>query len=155
AVRHTHGAFYYERSPLTQEGSPPLTFASTRPPPPRAASVAPGPPVLDPTCAWADDILAAGGRIAALSPRAPAPVEPDAAGPPAGGAAPPGPAALSLALDLVRQDRLAEALRALPPEDDADPEAQILRGVLLAGSGDVAGAERVCGAILALDPLHA
>src|SRR5262249_34084902 len=109
-------------------------------------------------------------RIVALTPPPSAPAKlgdtPRPSGAPEAAAAPSSrrpkvlapvgaPADLSRAFELLREDRIAEAPGALPPGGDGDPEAQLLRAVLLSSSGDVAGAERACHAVLALDPLHA
>src|SRR5207244_6581278 len=65
---------------------------------------------------------------------------------------------LARALELLREERLADAMdvvRTLPPASRTDADAQLLRAVLLTNSGDLAEAERVCRHLLELDELNA
>ena len=58
----------------------------------------------------------------------------------------------------MRRERFADALEllsALPPESHAEPDALLLRAVLLANSGKLEEAETSCGRLLALDELNA
>ncbi len=62
------------------------------------------------------------------------------------------------AIELLRQERLSEAMalvRALPPESQTDPDAQLLLAVLLTNSGELVEAHRVCRHLLLLDELNA
>jgi chemotaxis protein methyltransferase CheR len=148
SARQSHGTFYHERD----GASGPAASA--------AAPVAPtSPPLaaLDLDHRWAGEIRDAAERIAALSPSpSPAGAPEIADGPPSPEASPPAAeSTLSRALELLREDRIAAALAALPPGGDSDAEVQLLHGVLLASSGDLPGAERAGQAAIALDPLHA
>ncbi|HEX2605434.1 MAG TPA: protein-glutamate O-methyltransferase CheR [Oxalicibacterium sp.] len=61
-------------------------------------------------------------------------------------------------LDLLRQERFAEALDAmgrLPSEAEADADTLLLKAVLFAHSGQLESAEKVCRSLLELDDLHA
>ena len=68
-----------------------------------------------------------------------------------------GVADVSAALDLLQKERFAEALGALPAARDGqiDADAQLLRAVLLANSGDLAQAESACLRLLKDDELNA
>ncbi|HEX9602750.1 MAG TPA: CheR family methyltransferase [Myxococcales bacterium] len=150
-LRHTHDTFYYQRR---SESEAP----ATRPP---RAEVPPGPPASatrpeDPS--WFEAIQRAADRIAVLTDR---PLRNGAA---EAAASSPPPARtrdrpdLTGASDLLRQERYGEALQALhrlPTESRADPDALLLRAVLLTSSGDLAEATRACRQLLALDELNA
>jgi chemotaxis protein methyltransferase CheR len=63
-----------------------------------------------------------------------------------------------VALELLQQERYQEALEVvhrLPPESAADPDAQLLRAVLLTNCGDLPGAEGACRQLLSSDDLNA
>jgi chemotaxis protein methyltransferase CheR len=62
---------------------------------------------------------------------------------------------LSRAIELLREDRASAGLHALPPAAESTPETRLLRGVLLATSGDSASAEDECRVMLAGDPMNA
>jgi chemotaxis protein methyltransferase CheR len=62
------------------------------------------------------------------------------------------------AIELLRSERFDEALHALGPLPRAsaqDPDVLLLRAVLLAHSGQLEAAERVCTELCALDELNA
>ncbi|HEV3040876.1 MAG TPA: CheR family methyltransferase [Candidatus Angelobacter sp.] len=64
----------------------------------------------------------------------------------------------TLALELLRSEKFAEAIElvhALPPGLKADPDVQLLLGVLLTNRGDLQEAEKVCLGLLKLDDLNA
>jgi chemotaxis protein methyltransferase CheR len=68
------------------------------------------------------------------------------------------PADLSIALNLLQEERFEQALevlQGLPAESQASPDVQVLRAVLLANRGDLAQAEEVCVALLNIDQLNA
>jgi chemotaxis protein methyltransferase CheR len=68
------------------------------------------------------------------------------------------PADVSTALDLLQKERFEEALdflHDLPAESPANADVQLLRAVLLANSGDLAGAEKACTLLLKTDELNA
>lgn len=65
---------------------------------------------------------------------------------------------LSLVLEAVRQERFADALEligSLPADSHEDPDALLLRAVLLTNHGRVNESEEVCRRLLALDELNA
>jgi chemotaxis protein methyltransferase CheR len=110
------------------------------------------------TSAWADSIRQATERVRILTRN------PERSSPPDKGPSPPqvavkgGPADLSFALELLREERFEQALAALqtlPPEAQASPDVQVLRGVLLANRGDLAQAEQACASALEMDALNA
>lgn len=143
-LRHSHETFYYQ----LREGAdaPRAAAAAARTPGGRA------PPPAAPAAGWPDAIRAASERVAALTARG-APGAPPAAAPVAAG-----PLQLARALDLARQERFAEALALLdarPLEAETDPDALLLRAVVLASSGDPGGAEAACARVLELDELSA
>jgi chemotaxis protein methyltransferase CheR len=149
SVRRARGAFYHERVTRARRATP-AAPPSPEPGPSAPVLLAPAPPDT-----WAEEISRAAERIAALLPPATAPSAPADPAPSSRRLGARVPIDLSRALDLLREDRIAEALEALPPDSNEDPEALLLVGVLLSSSGDVAGAERAGHAVLALDPLHA
>jgi chemotaxis protein methyltransferase CheR len=92
-------------------------------------------------------------RIAELA-RGPSPSTPSRA------SQPPAPAPLDLkpAVELLRRERFTEAMdlmHALPTSSEDDPDAQLLRAVLLTNSNKLREAEQVCARILAADELNA
>jgi chemotaxis protein methyltransferase CheR len=65
---------------------------------------------------------------------------------------------LAPALDLLRQERFAEALdhvRSGPPEAERDPDVLLLEATLLAHGGQLAAAEDACLRLLVIDKLNA
>jgi chemotaxis protein methyltransferase CheR len=157
-LRHTHSTFYYER----REG------VHVEPTAGRPASASEPFPVTDtlvPASAlsttWFDVIGRSFDRVAMLS-RAPA------GSPSASGTTPsstradvtlPSPAwNRSKAAELVRDERFMEALElvsGLPGDYATDPEARLLRAILLTNAGLREEAERVCAELLASDELQA
>lgn len=142
-LRHTHDTFYYQRKDVIEAaGAHSAGPASCQP----AAGAAP----LDLgwTATWIETVQRASDRIR------------DLAGPPARPAASPAPAraGLGATLELLERERFSEALdsmRGLPAESARDPDALLLRAVLLTHSGKLDAAETVCGELLALDDLDA
>jgi chemotaxis protein methyltransferase CheR len=141
-LRHTHETFYYEVKDSTEP-------TWRRPPQfvPRSASGGAS-AALDE--AWFETIAKASERVAALMPG------PIAASPPAG--PPLVHWDLAPALDLLRQERFAEALdhvRAGPPGAERDPDVLLLEATLLAHGGQLAAAEDACLRLLMIDELNA
>ena len=153
---HTHDTFYYQRREPGQAVSPlplPLPAAPT--------SVADLSGVVDSASSWVDAIQGASERIATLAgehaarraaPARPSPVaaKPRSVSPPRSD--------LALVLELMRNERFAEAirhLRALPEQARMDPDALLLLAVLLTNQGELADAEQTCRRLLALDEMHA
>jgi chemotaxis protein methyltransferase CheR len=60
-------------------------------------------------------------------------------------------------MDLMKQERFAEALRLLSgsPGAGGQPDALLLRAMLLVSTGDLAGAQELCREILQIDDLSA
>jgi chemotaxis protein methyltransferase CheR len=149
---HTHDTFYYQR----RSDHEPIASAPFTPPAPRAAGEA-VPLALAlglNDSSWVDVIQGASDRIAKLStePR------PPLASSVASGSAPRPAWDLRPAVEMLRQERFADAidlLQALPAGSRADPDAELLRAVLLTNSGKLPEAERVCEQILAMDELNA
>jgi len=153
---HTHDTFYYRR----REASDPVAATATWSGSPREPAAEVLPAVVESTASWVDVIQRASERIATLAEGR------------AGSqdrAARPSPAArastvlartwdLRLVLEAVRQERFADALElisSLPPDAHDDPDALLLRAVLLTNTGRLEEAEQVCGRLLALDELNA
>jgi chemotaxis protein methyltransferase CheR len=140
-LRHTHGTFYYERKDAIGRSAVPSL-----------AILPPLPPVTTPlpsfNDAWVETIRAASERVEALipTPAATRPVVQLSAA-----------SSLDLALDLLRQERFADALAHVRqlPTDARDPDALLLEAMLLAHSGSLAAAETTCQALLASDELNA
>ena len=130
-LRHTHGAFYYER----REGAESVE-RQWAPQPVAAASL--GPPLaVAPALgtAWVEEIARASARVAAL-----------VAAPPNLERAP--------ALDLLDPERLARR-----PAEAAgareDPDVLLLEATMQANSGQLASAEATCLRLLEIDELNA
>jgi chemotaxis protein methyltransferase CheR len=152
-LRHSHGCFYYQ---LRRKDEDEADAAARAAPSPTVNA----PPIIEAGGSWVDAIRCASERIAALE-AGPG----DRAAPPAAHAlerpAPSSPRAgwdLAAAVDLMQQERISEAMdlvAALPAEAGADPDAQLLRAVLLTSCGRLEQAERVCSKLLQLDDLNA
>jgi chemotaxis protein methyltransferase CheR len=152
-VRHTHDAFYYQRRDDSVATRPPAPDTVSRSRPSLVGAAAPS--SLDShDASWVTVIQRASERVARLAraPSSPASTETVSAV---------GSNAvwdLRPAVELLRRERFADAmalLQALPAESRSDPDAQILRAVLLTNSGKLSDAEMVCTQILAADDLHA
>lgn len=148
---HTHDTFYYQK----RDGARPLTGgpgdAAWQADP--AAETLPA--VVEAATSWVEAIQRASERIAAL---AGAPVRASLGA--VSAATPPAARAwdLGLVLEAMRQERFSDALAllsALPPEAHAEPDALLLRAVLLVNSGSGAEAEAACARLLGLDELNA
>lgn len=157
-LRHTHDSFYYERRRPGVPAEEPRGEA-------RAAAVG-GYAALPTRVAlglddppWFDAIARASERVTAIVDRAPvARVEPRPASN--------GPAALPAepslgrrdVLQLIREERFTDALAALhglPRSVAPDPEALLLRAVVLTNAGRFGEAEGACRELLAVDALSA
>ena len=152
---HTHETFYYQLRHSRESVPPPLSPIPERPA-----------PITDGE-AWVDVIGRAADRIALLAQRPLAPpasarepprAPPDAPLAPSGNGSAGGGWDFGLALSLLQQERFAEALAHLahlPPDANHDPDAQLLRAVVLVNCGRLAEAEHVCGELLSFDELNA
>ena len=157
---HTHGTFYYQQRDISNAA----TIASWAAPPGESA-IDLLPVVVETTANWVDVIENAAMRIATLvnaRTRLPHQTAPQATndqpGSQAAEAAPARAWDLSLVLEAVRQERFADALEligALPADSHEDPDALLLRAVLLTNHGRLKESEEVCRRLLALDELNA
>jgi chemotaxis protein methyltransferase CheR len=129
-LRHTHGTFYYQN-----RAADPNVGATVSPAPSGSTAAAPS---LD----WADAIHGASERIHALATQ-PATATVRASHD------------IRAAWGLLREERYAEALAALPGEDDVDTDQLLLRAVLLAHGGRLAEAETTSRRLVAIDELSA
>jgi chemotaxis protein methyltransferase CheR len=149
---HTHSTFYYQLAGPEERAAALTPAARERP----KSSEMPLAQSWDPSLSWVDAIQKASDRIAGLASRAGQAPSERAAGPA------PGPAAqawsLRPALELLSRERFDEALavlQALPPGASEDPEALLLRAVLLSNAGQVPEAEAACRHLLQRDELNA
>jgi chemotaxis protein methyltransferase CheR len=144
-LRHSHDTFYYQRRADDVRDEPVAIDISSVPwsAPPLV------PPIADD--GWVGAIGRASDRVAALSQRT-ASVSVVAA------REPPATWNLGLALDLLRHERFAEAiglLDAMPADSTRDPDVLLLRGVLLANSGQSRQAAETALRLLAIDEMNA
>jgi chemotaxis protein methyltransferase CheR len=118
------------------------------------------PAVVESTASWVDVIQRASERIATLADGRARSPDRDARTAPVAQAS----TALArtwdlgLVLEAVRHERFADALElisSLPPGAHDDPDALLLRAVLLTNNGRLDESEEVCGRLLALDELNA
>lgn len=148
ALCHTHGTFYYQRrSEIGASGRPAVS------PRPEAGAVALDPPaLLGDADTWLEAIQRAHQRIQTLAEgRQQAPET--AARAPAHA-----PQSTQLALELLRQERFADALEmisAAPADSVRDADVLLLEAALLTHAGRFAEAERVCSRLLERDGLCA
>jgi chemotaxis protein methyltransferase CheR len=141
---HSHETFYYRRRAANETASElwepdPASFAL----PPQLTAV------LSSGDAWVDAIQRSSERIRQLIP-APGQVR-DVVGKKLRWN-------LEGALELLRQERFAEALAAmagLPTEAETDVDTLLLKAVLFTHSGQLASAAQVCRTLLELDDLNA
>ncbi len=151
---HTHDTFYYQKREAPGAPTRP-TPASVWPIDPIADAL---PAVVEAATSWVGAIQQASERIAELAGRptrspAETPLVSTAVSPPAIRLWD-----LGLVLEAMRQERFSDALAllsALPPDSRVEPDALLLRAVLLTNSGDLKEAEAVCVRLLALDELNA
>ena len=148
---HSHETFYYRlRSERVRRSIP----AGRTPPAPSAGVIAAPeerPPDPPEDGVWMETIGRASRRVASLGRGA-------ARARSATPAPPPESWDLEPIRKLVTADREAEALAAvaaLPPRAQADPEVKLLSAALLTNRGDLAGAERICRDLLAIDEFNA
>lgn len=140
-LHHSHDTFYYQRKPA---GAVADGRARSQAPPLRVA-----PPPLDGETTWVDTIQRATHRIRNLTESQ------SRTGASAGGVAAALPT-LQRAFNLLHSEQFEQALDVLdtlPPEQALDPDALLLRAVLLTQSGSLAAAEAVCRRLLARDEL--
>jgi chemotaxis protein methyltransferase CheR len=150
-LHHAHATFYYERGERSAEDA----FGRWTAPSPSLRSLElPPPSSLQPGwdgARWTAEVSRASARIAELTSK---PAASPASPLPASGPQP----SLQPALELLRNERFADALALLtvraasaPPDNDA----LLLEALLRTNHGDPTGAERVCAELLARDELNA
>jgi chemotaxis protein methyltransferase CheR len=151
---HTHGAFYYQlrTGRAVSDDSHSLMYATGTDlqTPLHAEPVA--------TSDWPNSIRQATERIRILT-RAPERSQNTGENPSPSEAIAKGVATgLSIALELLQEERFEKALaavHALPVEAQSSPDVQVLRAVLLANRGDLTQAEQACDSVLKIDELNA
>ena len=153
---HTHDTFYYRRREASEAVV--ATAMSTGPRMEQAADSLPT--VVESTASWVDVIQRASERIATLADGRARSPDRDARTAPIAQASPALARTwdLGLVLEAVRQERFSDALElisSLPPDSHDDPDALLLRAVLLTNNGKLDESEEVCGRLLALDELNA
>src|SRR5665213_107665 len=159
-LRHTHGAFYYQRRHADEPRVRTLTTtsrSSAKLPPPREPEFKDGSDDF-----WFGAIGKASQRIAVLAKRSQSQEARRHSGNGLSGAFSGNSAArgwdLAPARELLSQERFSdviEALQALPPESETDPDVLLLRAVVLTNGGKVGEAEQVCVQVLAVDEMNA
>jgi chemotaxis protein methyltransferase CheR len=155
---HTHDTFYYRRRDASETVAATAIWAA--PPGEQAGDSLHA--VVESTASWVDVIQRASDRIATLAAGRTRSPDPDARRTtPADQVAPAAAARtwdLGLVLEAVRQERFSDALElicSLPPDSREDPDALLLRAVLLTNHGRLDESEEVCRRLLALDELNA
>jgi chemotaxis protein methyltransferase CheR len=156
-LRHTHDTFYYQLRGDREPAPPPSIFGV---PPWSAAPSIPSVGPLDSNESWFEVIQRASARIAVLAktPEASAGFSPESVSAPPVPAPSKHPWDLGVVLELLRKEQFSDAmnlLSSLPAESNRDPDAQLLRAVILTNGGDLAGAKDTCRQILGADELHA
>ncbi len=150
-LRHTHETFYYERREERERDAPlSRPAATTSSSGPATASLI---DAVDDAGTWVEAIRRASERVRTLTDARsspPAPVS-DARAEASG-------AALAPVLELMEQERYGEALDrvgALASPAANDPDALLLRAILLTQRGLIGEAEKTCARLLAADELSA
>jgi chemotaxis protein methyltransferase CheR len=158
-LKHTHGTFYYK---LRGDGENPA-LGPTAVPSPRDSSSVRTAELLESSGSWFELIQRASDRIADLAKASGSAVRTEEASAPressnraAAGTKPAWDR--GTVVELLRQERFDDALSllsALPADSSEDPDAQLLRAVILTNGGDLSGAKTACRQILRADELHA
>ena len=134
-LRHTHGIFYYQKRGADEAAIVPEPKMFV---PARATA-----PILPDDTRWLNLIEKATQRIGELRIGT-------------NGKAGRGSGAdLKQAIKLVGEERFDEALKALPRADEKDPDALLVRAVILANAGQIEEAEQICKQVLEIDELCA
>lgn len=144
-LRHTHSTFYYQRKPVFGEASRIVEPLPLPAPAPRAALA------LDWASTWLETVQRSSDRIQALTVKNAEPIETAAA------VAQANPRLdLRRSLELLSQERFAEALEVLPNlPSSQDVDAALLRAALFTHCGRLEEAEVACADLLAIDGLNA
>jgi chemotaxis protein methyltransferase CheR len=149
---HTHNTFYYCRRAHDDDVMPVRRYMSSR-----SATAEPlAPPASPPEIQgdWLKTIRLASERIEDLTHKRgkshrSATLKPET------GRTPARLTDVSVAMDLLQQERFSEALDALPLESAASTDVRLLRAVALANTGKLAEAETTCKLLLKEDELNA
>jgi chemotaxis protein methyltransferase CheR len=158
-LRHTHDTFYYQRrSDSTAVETPEVVVLSPVPAWPHEPTVSLSAALGLDDLSWMEAIARASERVATLTERTPEQRrEPSTTETPR--IKLPRPTVdRSALLQMMREERFAEALgvlRSLPASSQTDPEALLLRAVLLTNAGNLGEAENACKQLLAIDELSA
>lgn len=148
---HTHGTFYYQKREAC-DAAEKATWS-----PPLGLPTQDLMPVVGESAAnWVEVIQQAASRIANLADTRTRWPNQESAHPAV--TKPKQAWNLSLVLEAVRQERFADALEiigSLPAEAHEDPDALLLRAVLLTNHGRISESEEVSCRLLALDELNA
>ena len=153
---HTHDTFYYQQRNTCESNNTTTWAAPTWEP---AEDLLPAD--FESSGNWVDVIQHAAARIATLTDartRSLDQVNRSTSQTQAAVLAPTRAWDLSLVLEAVRQERFSQALEligSLPADSQEDPDALLLRAVLLTNHGRINESEEVCRRLLALDELNA
>ena len=155
-LRHTHDAFYYQRTEQQDMTVPDPSFGK---PEELQRALLTQPQPLPEVTSWVEAIGRASAKIATLAGQAQEPRSPEVLRT-APNDVPTTQALWSLApaWEYLRQERYGEvllALESLPAEAGSSADVLLLRGVALTNAGKIDEAQRVCGRVLALDELNA
>ncbi len=154
---HTHDTFYYR----LRDGSETVLASHTWGGLPENQAAESFPAMVESAVSWVDAIQRASERIATLTDgRARSPNHAVPRPIPAAAAASAAARTwdLGLVLEAMRQERFADALTiisSLPASSNEDPDALLLRAVLLTNNGKLEESEEVCRRLLGLDELNA
>jgi len=155
-LRHTHETFYYQRREAyePESAAAPLRLTTTV----RGANENPLPELLEPNDTWFSVIRRASERIATLTTDKARAADRASRRTAISRCAPAAVWDRAQALELLGRERYREAkdlITQLPTEAKADPDTQLLLAMLLANSGEISEAEKVCEQILHFDELSA
>ena len=140
---HTHETFYYQRKGTHDPTriSPEATSLAALP-----GGTLPTPVAIGLDTSWIDVIQRASERVAKLA---------TASGPREATQPSPARADTQPILEMMREERFADALELLGTFSPTDPETQLLRAIVLTNGGRHREAERVCAELIAADELNA
>jgi chemotaxis protein methyltransferase CheR len=141
---HTHETFYYQRNGTHDPTriSPEATSLAALP-----GGTLPTPVALGLDTSWIDVIQRASERVAKLATERAGPRETTQPSPARADTQP--------ILEMMREERFADALELLGTFSPTDPETQLLRAIVLTNGGRHREAERVCAELIAADELNA
>ena len=151
-LRHTHGTFYYQKRGQDRRRSIPTTALSKSRSPETAVTAE----LVEAAGSWVEAIRRASEHVTALTAAPSEPAEGSSRKTLRNEKSLPVAVASDrwdpgVVIELLRSERFSKAmdlLRDLPPECSLDPEALLLRAVILTNSGDLLQAERACKELL-------